>query len=248
MLGAAAVIALAGFFFVLPFGVAQSYFSKNDDSHFIGIGFVGTVIAIVALSRLVTGSSHGGFSSFLSRIRVVVDTALDVDNWLRERPIGQTPRLTIMARYSSLLHHLSGQGYDRIVIVAHSQGSVITADLFRHLKNKNPELLHRLKGVRFFTLGCPLRQLYARRFPALYAWANNPQADACGFAEWVNAYGSGDYVGRFLWDDGSELSPWTPGPRSENAQMEFCVGALAHTHYFDGYAPEVIKKLDRFLV
>ena len=62
--------------------------------------------------------------------------------------------------------------------------------------------------------------------------------------QWVNAYRSGDYVGRYLWrpdlcdyrwDGGREL-------RSTSAtgdRVEFCIGAGAHTHYFDATAPEI---------
>jgi len=75
-------------------------------------------------------------------------------------------------------------------------------------------------------MGCPLLQLYDWRFPVVYGWAGQDgQAGAdpgtLGVARWVNAYGSGDYVGRALWN----------GPVAGAA--EFCIGAEAHTHYLD---------------
>jgi hypothetical protein len=85
----------------------------------------------------------------------------------------------------------------------------------------------------------------------------------------VNAYRSGDYVGRFLWrSDGCAYlyrgpaapSPatalWTnglphPGYVSHDADLsrrELCLGTGAHTHYFDDTAREVAVMLDTLIV
>lgn len=249
-----ALVALVGFFFLLPVGLSWEIWvtlTKIGTEVTAGAGTPalpwqpdlgwlvgGTTVAFLAASKLLAGASLGGLSRFFTRLRVLVDTALDVDNWLRERPEGATPRLRIMARYASLLRYIEQQRYDRVVIVAHSQGSVITADLFRYLAQHNPELIKGLKAPLLFTLGCPLRQLYALRFPALYGWVGNPSLAGSGFAEWINAYGSGDYVGRYLWHADTAPERWTPG-RLHAGQNEWCVGALAHTHYFGAQAPEV---------
>jgi hypothetical protein len=73
--------------------------------------------------------------------RTVIDVVLGVINWLRLHPLDDNPRARICARYVSLLRHLcqwkavsDGRGYDSIVIFAHSQGTVITADLLRFLE------------------------------------------------------------------------------------------------------------------
>ena len=68
-------------------------------------------------------------------------------------------------------------------------------------------LFERLGGdVRLLTAGCPLRQLYAARFPTLYRWVLRkdgvfcgPRAEDIGVRQWLNAFTSGDYVGRWLW-------------------------------------------------
>jgi hypothetical protein len=73
------------------------------------------------------------------------------------------------------------QGYDAILIVAHSQGTVITADLLRFLQREtkretDPALDRLVNGnlpIYFFTMGCPLRQLYGISFPHLYNWARH---------------------------------------------------------------------------
>jgi hypothetical protein len=77
--------------------------------------------------------------------RPAIDVALDVESYLREHPRTHTPRARIVERYVSLLRHLcqwkdaGGRRYDAIVVVAHSQGAVITADLLErvmHLRRR----------------------------------------------------------------------------------------------------------------
>jgi hypothetical protein len=232
--------------------------------------------------------------SLALQMRNGIDIALDVDNYLREHPRSSTPRARIAARYVSVLRHILRQGYDRIVIVAHSQGTVITADLLRYVTwNETHAPGYRDKAglanlattpITLFTMGCPLRQLYGLRFPHLYGWARFedavgganggvippgccPSPAAIGVDRWVNAYRSSDYVGRQLWrlDDSADLfrssparngQPWAVGPfpvvACENAtsppsSREFCIGRGAHTHYWDGTAPQIALELDTLI-
>ena len=198
------------------------YLPSQQFVELFGLAFSGGAVGFLAATKLFANS----FSGFFRRARVVIDTAIDVDNWLRERPEGDTLRLRAFARYHSLLRHLADRGYDDLIVVAHSQGSVITADLFRYLTVGGIGFPDGLPSVRLLTMGCPLLQLYDWRFPVVYGWAGQDgQAGAdpgtLGVARWVNAYGSGDYVGRALWN----------GPVAGAA--EFCIGAEAHTHYLD---------------
>jgi hypothetical protein len=255
----------------------------------------GNALAIVnALAWLVAGPVVGLFA-FRGRLdklalgfRTVVDTALDVDNYLREHPVKSNPRSRICARYSSLLRYLcawrdgdgeDAGGYDALLIVAHSQGTVITADLLRYLKLKReiepgPEdrALNRLTGedlpVYLFTMGCPLRQLYGLRFPFLYQWARFlpvpagvddhgiippdrvPLTDDLRVKKWVNAYRSGDYVGRQLWRPENASGVWTPSDVMQSAggeRKEFCIGPGAHIHYWDKTAPAIVREIDSLL-
>ena len=241
---------------------------------------------------------RGRLNAVTLGLRPVLDIALDVDNYLRLHPVEATPRARIAERYASLLAHLfsSGRGprnarpYDALVVVAHSQGTVITADLFRYVRNRN--LLAGNLGydvdpaamtwrppmpVYLFTMGCPLRQLYQLRFPALYDWMGSPQGrdreslpeaaqpllDQVGVAAWVNVYRSGDYVGRQLWLDEQQcqavyrrvraVDDATPPTAIHFAvddtrrRREACLGAGGHTHYWDDTAPEVAAVLDEMI-
>ena len=169
----------------------------------------------------------GLLSKYVPAIRAPLDIALAVDNHFREFPRTNIPRARIFSRYAALLGHLQGEGYARIVIVAHSLGTVISAELLRYLSSdgrRAPQDGARprlgsgegLPAIRLLTLGCPLRQLYAARFQTLYrrvierrGSVSGPFASDIGVECWANAYCSGDYVGRWLWcavaDDGDPV-------------------------------------------
>lgn len=225
----------------------DSFWCRNDIVKYLGWAFTGSSAGLLALAKAYTRG--------IGALRPGLDLALDVDNWLRERPKKSNPRARILSRYLALLKHLSDQGYEKIVIVAHSQGTVITADLLRLLKTMNwPHQLN----IRLFTLGCPLRQLYAERFPDLYGWvtsAGGPEPNKLhGVTYWLNGYRSGDYVGRALWADLIAHPRFESGPAPQDFLStalqakkmfgEFSVGAGAHTHYFDFTAPDVATAID----
>ena len=194
-----------------------------------------------ALGVLVGGGAVGvlAFGGRLSKLalglRTAVRVGLDVDNWLREHPRGVNPTARICARYVSLLRHIAqwrdehNQGYNALVIFAHSQGTVITADLLRFLHVEassagngyaeyDPALAS-LKDMKIhlFTVGCPLQQLYGLRFPYIYGYANasstggpQPEPSNLGITSWTNAYRTGDYIGRSLWRPDSRFAPAGP--------------------------------------
>jgi hypothetical protein len=245
-----------------------------------------------------------------------LETILDVDTYLRASPSDATPRAKIFERFVSTLRYVAshrdaeGHGYDSVVIVAHSLGSLISADLLRYLyvgqNQPRPVDAGDLEDWRFdpalvrygfageagvdkielqlLTMGSPIRQLLNRFFPYLYDWvraepdnglgplpAPTPAVDApkstkeekgpdpgkLGLSSWVNMYRSGDYVGRSLW-----LNEWYnrtngkggdgryPQPIHEavdGSTKEMCIGAGAHTHYWDDTAPDVAEMLDQMI-
>ncbi|MFP5247183.1 MAG: hypothetical protein ACLGH0_10855, partial [Thermoanaerobaculia bacterium] len=188
---------------------------------------------------------------FIKIFRAAVDVLLDVDNYLRESPKDAAPRARIAERFVSLLRHLAREQYDSVVIVAHSQGTVIAADVLRYLTHAPDPALANVK-IFLYTMGSPLRQLYAQAFPYLYDWIVSPDAapDATklGVLQWANVYCSGDYVGRNVWSSRIWIRK-QPVPPAFDAngnplpQVDFCAGAGAHTHYWTGDAEDVAAYL-----
>jgi hypothetical protein len=144
------------------------------------------------------------------------------------------------------------------VIISHSQGTVISADLLRFLQQQSGRQCNALNWqvpIYLFTMGSPLRQLYSFAFPHLYEWVEeNADPELFNVHKWVNAYRSGDYIGRNLWDRSLDqvwqvvsADPPAPSQKEKLSRQEFCIGAGAHTHYWDKYAPDVAQKLNQLI-
>jgi len=210
-------------------------------------------------------------------LRGGLDIALDVVNYLNPKPRDRTHRARILSRYASLLKYIAEWrdpadpevGYSRVVILAHSQGSVISSDLLRTLSRGTVAVENGLEvvggdpsegglPVRFYTMGSPLQQLYASRFPDLFAWdaEADPRASHRSIECWWNAYRSGDYVGRMLFrtEKKQKAECFTPGldyfQTKDGVALpvrETCIGPGAHTQYWNETAPDVIRSLDRLI-
>ncbi|MGZ4842668.1 MAG: hypothetical protein ACXV5J_13035 [Candidatus Angelobacter sp.] len=288
--------------FVLP-AVALLAIADPDALKFPGLQFLGVLSGAIFTWVFL---ARGSLKKLALGFRPALDLLLDVDNWLREHPLNKNPKARICGRYVSLLRYVSNWksvdhpgGYEKIVIIAHSQGTVITADLLRFLNSESdhgkpwikldPQLekiQNKSRPISFFTMGCPLRQLYGTRFPYLYGWAVHeinqampswrgndleftlptgpavpgPDPGRLGVALWVNAFRSGDYVGRHLWRTDVCDYLWEPdrigfpvdGPMKSvstdgRMRVEFCIGAGAHTHYWDNTAPMIAEETDRLI-
>ena len=251
-----------GFAVILPvFTVLQTFGESISVASVVTANTFRWINAVLVTSAGTLLLVRGRLKSLALGLRSPLDVMLDVDNHLREHPTDGNPRARIVARYASLLRYVcqwrdpEGRPYDALVVIAHSQGTVITADLLRFLtlirREASLECIGEQLPVHLFTMGCPLRQLYELRFPHLYKWTSDAvQAPKdLGLSAWVNAYRSGDYVGRDL---GLALpaagiaAPPAPQPTPDQWR-DFCVGAGAHTHYWDRTAPEVAVELDRLI-
>jgi hypothetical protein len=206
------------------------------------------------------------FTQTLGRLRVALDAVLDIDNYFGDPRNRQPPRARIYSRFASLLAYLRDGGYARIVIVSHSQGSVISADLLRylHAQRRLPDVVGAIP-VALVTVGSPLRDLYAARFPLLYEWMGSneggfttaaPSASDLGATEWVNACRSGDYVGRFIWTPPNDAARFRIAVVDADGNVEaqragdrteFCLGAGGHTHYFSNDAVALAVEIDRLI-
>jgi len=262
-----------------------------------GVSARGTAASLWIVKSFAVSATAAALAIAVKYGSPVLGAILDVDTYLRTLPEDATPRAKIVERYVSLLRYIAryrgpdGRGYDSVVIVAHSLGSLISTDLLRFLKsNGDPDLaalgLDGTDGkqrisIKLFTMGNPTRQLLNRFFPYLYDWVRDepdnglrplpdpalepprineralPHPCELGVEKWLNVYRSGDYVGRSLWLDewyyrtdgahGSGAYPQpiyiaTAGPRSEA-----CIGAGAHTRYWDDTAPDVSEFLDKLI-
>jgi hypothetical protein len=263
---------------------------KHEPLQYLSLILSGAIVGMFAL--------RGPLERLALGFHAAVRVGLDVDNYMREFPYHDTPRARIFARYASLLRYLckwrdpiDGRGYGAIVIVSHSQGTVVTADLLRFLQLQVPPdpTLAPLVGPRagaaalspgdgyipvyLLTVGSPLRQLYGWRFPHLFAWAfdvtkisppipagwaipytRQPVPESFGLTFWINAYRSGDYVGRYIWRPRRWAFLWDPNlvtsgnnAAGNQVRQELCLPAGAHTHYFDKTAPEVGRLLDELI-
>jgi hypothetical protein len=266
--------AIAGSVLYLAFVAKQLAFSMGTGGELLDwlIGWLElfegeTLVAAgkwLAGGALTIAALGSRFTQTFGRLRVAIDAVLDIDNYFADPPNRQAPRARIYSRYASLLAYLRGAGYARVVIVAHSQGTVISADLLRYLHAQGR--LRDLVGampLALITVGSPLRDLYAERFPLLYRWmgsreqgfaAAGPAAADLGATEWVNACRSGDYVGRFIWlssHDPANFGVALPGVGGRVAaqragdRAEFCLGAGAHTHYFSDDAVALAAEIER---
>jgi hypothetical protein len=261
-----------------------------------------TLPLITSIGLYLAVSSAAVFSFIFKSMTTVLDTVLDVDNYLRTSPQDSTPRARIAERCTSLLRYIAayrddqGRPYAKVIIVAHSLGSMVTADLLRYLERSakdSPDDGLARYGFRkrtvsdgpsklpivVFSMGSPLRQLLNRFFPHLYWWVSDvpdnsvkfpgaaavppveissdlPRSDEMNAALWVNAYRSGDYVGRWLWVgqwlDRNSSGDTTERPDSAQAPaplacLEMCIGLGAHTHYWDRSAPDIAVQLDKLI-
>ncbi len=263
----------------LPAAMVRSCWEIYHPGSVVKFYALGKEAALWAGATVMVGvlASRGWFRFLAFGLRSALDIALDVTNWLRLFPRHENPRARICARFYSLLRYIcewrdsrDGGGYDALIIIAHSQGTVIAADLLRFLHEEagrgsdlKPSRLGAPDFPAFlFTMGCPLRQLYSLRFPQLYDWARHdsaastdwpgqkPQPATLGLQGWTNAYRSGDYVGRHVWWPEQWPATWDPTVTKNNPELgikEFCIGAGAHLNYWDSHGDRIGEELNRLI-
>src|SRR5439155_27044810 len=152
-------------------------------------------------------------------LRALLDKPYDIATFLREPSsvsfhgvhfglvidrkgrTGKTPRKKMLERFRALTRYLATKGYDRIVFVAHSQGTILTTTLLA----EGEEAVPLPPTVSPMTFGCPLRQLYLQRVPAQWAWVDvlaDPKQRGLFVKrvnrECVNVAMSGDPIGRTI--------------------------------------------------
>ena len=181
-------------FLVLDWLVLHNHFPAANDALVVASKATLPLIRPAGLVLAVSGATVVGF--LLKYLTTVLDTILDVDNYLRTSPKDAAPRARIAERCTSLLRYIAtyrddqNHPYSKVIIVAHSLGSMVTADLLRYLERsahdspdrglaryefrKKPASDGQSKlPIYVFSMGCPLRQLLNRFFPHLYWWVSD---------------------------------------------------------------------------
>jgi hypothetical protein len=226
----------------------------------------GAVTTLVVVARLMglSPSNLAADGKAPGLLRAVLDKPYDIATFLRE-PLGyrrlrlgshfggddRAPRQRMLGRYRALMTHVGRRSYDRIVFVAHSQGTILTVTLLHETEVVLPD------EVSLLTFGCPLRQLYLQRFPSQYGWvADLPDSDKrTAFVrrvtrEWVNAAAAADPIGRTVfrrpparWSD---VDSWGVVGSGSPQLEELSVGAGGHSSYWT--SDRLFRRLERMIV
>jgi hypothetical protein len=237
-------------------------------------GLVRSLAYALLASAATVAAVQVRLAAITTQARPAIGIILDVDHYLRERPRDSTPRARMAERFASLLNQITERTnddgtpfFDRIVLVSHSQGTVITADFLRFVAAERiARPVISASRFRLLTMGSPLRQLYAQHFPYLYGWIDagadaapplasgavdgkSPDPAGLRVAKWVNLYTSGDYVGRTLWRYEDAERVWMREGFDEandtGSQRERCLGAGTHTHYWT--SADVAEEMDALM-
>jgi hypothetical protein len=191
-----AIVPLPLFFYALDWGVLHPEKFPWLDSAYCFVNYASSItlllITVTGVIVTVSGATLIGFS--LKYFTSILDTILDVDNYLRTSPLDETPRARIAERCVSLLRYIAARRdvhnrpyYSKVIFVAHSLGSMVTTDLLRYLERSaksSPDVgleRYQFRGaasksgdprlpIYVFSMGSPLRQLLNRFFPHLYWW------------------------------------------------------------------------------
>jgi hypothetical protein len=192
-----AIVPLPLLFFVLDWRILQVLPERTAWDKYVTIASQYTLPLIEKVGFVLAVSAAAVFGFILKYLTTILDAILDVDNYLRTSPLDETPRAKIAERITSMLRYIAQQTdelgrpyYSKLIIVAHSLGSMVTTDLLRYLERSAkhapdsglarynfrpcPEKKcdHPLP-IYVFSMGSPLRQLLNRFFPHLYWWVSD---------------------------------------------------------------------------
>ena len=169
------------------------------------------------------------FPLLVKPIRLGLDLAHDVISYIfyecehgREILSGRRPVRSptpVRSRFQAVVDYLVlNRRVERLIVVAHSQGSIIALDELAHGWSADalPE------GISFVTFGSPISHLYGHYFPNIYTHWEHEKWDVFfqRVARWANFYRVGDYVGTTI----------TPPTRCDFVEQP--LGSGGHTDYF----------------
>lgn len=140
-------------------------------------------------------------------------------------------RERIKARLEAVIENMLKEGpWERIVLVGHSQGSVV---LFDYMQDRHPYVAAMgCEKPAMLTFGAPLQGIYQKYFHE-YEGDNGPEALRGRLSRWLNLYRVDDYVGGPIED--------LDNPALENVAMR----AGGHMDYWR--EPDVARALDELI-
>ena len=228
---------IIAFVVVITLVFAQPYLDSNEV--FVALrGYILPVAAIVAV--LLPFFFGRRIANVVSVARDLIDhhyqprqetAAYLIPSVFRTR-FRRLRRERIQGRLNLVLERfVQNQGYDGVIFLAHSQGSIIVYDFLRdsgphyaRLGDASPALL---------TFGSPLGTLYQKYFHEYSASKGVPLGIAASLKCWINLYRVDDYIG-------GRIDP-PRGLRIDNHVM----GIGGHTGYWT--EPDVAEALDAIL-
>ena len=217
------------------------FFQPEMESSHAFISFRSFVLPLAAVAALLVPLSFG------HRVANVIQIARDlIDHNYRPtleaamffiparfRPASERPRRArIQERLKLVLKtFVQHQGYDGVIFLAHSQGSIVAYDYLRDNGPVYPELGNAAPAL--LTFGSPLGTIYQKYFHEYAASHPVPHGIAARLKCWINLYRVDDYIG------GRVIAP--SGLRVDNHVM----GPGGHTGYWT--EPAVAEALDAIL-
>lgn len=172
-------------------------------------------------------------------LRLGLDLANDVTAYFRgrswaSRPYDRKDRI-LRQRFTMALEDLEKQGAEAIIVVSHSQGSVIAAqgleDWFRRAPGRS--------GVKLLTMGSPLRSLYGEFFPHEFG------GPVLAVESWTNLYRWDDFVARGLEDECEKKLEGKEKREPGSQVVDQEIGGRGHTGYWT--EPAVLVELGKLL-
>ena len=125
------------------------------------------------------------------------------------------------------LGYLTAKDDSRLVLSAHSQGSIIAAATLLQEDVRDSD------RVALLTFGCPLRRLYGRNFPAYFGKPSLGRLAEKQKNQWLNLWAATDPIGSWVFGEGKPVRPTSLKP----LKFTFDLDVIDH-RLLDAYSVE----------